>query len=218
MTINHLTTALAFGGFLAFSSSALAQTAATATTDLNLRSGPGPQYEVLGAIPSDGSATITGCLEDSKWCQVTYEGTEGWAYSDYLTADLSGERVVITERRADVGVPVATYDTSADGAVAGATGGAIAGAIVGGPIGAAVGGVAGAALGAAADVPEPAVTYVKSNPVDPIYLEGEVVVGATLPETVELREIPDYEYRYVYVNGVPVLVEAETRQIVRIIR
>ena len=53
---------------------------------------------------------------------------------------------------------------------------------------------------------------------DPVYLEGEVVVGATLPETVELREIPDYEYRYVYVNGVPVLVEAETRQIVRIVR
>lgn len=211
-------TAVAIGGFLALSGSALAQTAATATTDLNIRSGPGPQNEVIGVIPSDGSVTINGCIEDSKWCQVTHEGTEGWAYSDYLTADLSGETVVITGRRADVGVPVVTYDDSAEGAAVGATGGAIAGAIVGGPVGAAIGGVAGAALGAAADVPEPAITYVRSNPVDPVYLEGEVVVGATLPETVELREIPDQEYRYVYVNGVPVLVQPDTRQIVHIVR
>jgi uncharacterized protein YraI len=218
MFYRSFTVGAAVSGFLALSSSALAQTAATATTDLNVRSGPGPQYEVVGVIPSDGSATVSGCLEDSKWCQVAHDGTEGWAYSDYLAADLSGERVVITERRADVGVPVATYDSSADGAVVGATGGAITGAIVGGPIGAAVGGVAGAALGAAADVPEPAITYVRSNPVDPVYLEGEVVVGATLPETVELREIPDHEYRYVYVNGLPVLVQADTRQVVRIIR
>ena len=41
-----------------------------------------------------------------------------------------------------------------------------------------------------------------------------MVVGASLPETVELREIPDYEYRYVNVNNQPVLVEPGTRRIV----
>lgn len=216
MTLKLYATALS--GLFLLSGAAFAQTAATATTDLNLRAGPGPQYQVVGAIPADGSVTIEGCLENSKWCTVTHSGTKGWAYSDYLTADLSGQRVVITERRADVGVPVATYDSSADGAAVGVAGGAIAGAIVGGPVGAVVGGIAGATLGAAVDVPEPAVKYVRANPGEPVYLEGEVVVGATLPETVQLREIPDYEYRYVYVNGVPVLVKEDTRQIVRVIR
>jgi hypothetical protein len=43
--------------------------------------------------------------------------------------------------------------------------------------------------------------------VDPAHLEGEVVVGSTLPEGVNFVDVPDYEYRYVYVNGVPVLVD-----------
>ena len=43
-------------------------------------------------------------------------------------------------------------------------------------------------------------------------------MGASLPETVELREIPDYEYRYVYVNGQPVLVEPSSRRIVYVMR
>ena len=44
------------------------------------------------------------------------------------------------------------------------------------------------------------------------------VAGAGLPETVVLREIPDYEYRYVYVNGQPVLVEPSSRRIVYVMR
>ena len=43
-------------------------------------------------------------------------------------------------------------------------------------------------------------------------------VLATEGETVEIREIPDYEYRYVYVNGQPVLVEPESRRIVYVMR
>ena len=57
-----------------------------------------------------------------------------------------------------------------------------------------------------------------SNPVDPIYLEGEVVVGAGLPETVQLRPVPDYNYRYVYVNRQPVLVDPTSRRIVYVYR
>jgi hypothetical protein len=85
-----------------------------------------------------------------------------------------------------------------------------------------VGGVAGAVAGGTADaIDEPTEevrTYVTTNQIDPVYLEGEVVVGASLPETVELREIPDYEYRYVYVNGQPVLVEPSSRRIVYVVR
>ncbi len=61
-------------------------------------------------------------------------------------------------------------------------------------------------------------TYVRSNRIDPVYLEGEVVIGAGLPENVELRRVPDYDDRYVYINEVPVLVEPQTRRIVYVLR
>jgi uncharacterized protein YraI len=198
---------------------------ATATADLNIRSGPGPQYASIGFIATGDSAEVEGCLEASKWCRVTYEGIQGWSYSDYLAADLSGEVVVLTDRYAEAGFETVTYmddGAAAGGAVAGATTGAVVGALVAGPLGAAIGGTVGAASGATAgaiiDPPETVRTYVSANPVDPVYLEGEVVIGAGIPDNVVLQAIPDYEYNYVYINGQPVLVDPGTRQIVYVIR
>ena len=203
---------------MALPGAAAAEVMASATTDLNIRSGPGPQYPVIGVINSGGQATIAGCMGGSQWCSVNHNGVDGWAYSAYLTSDVSGAPVVIAEHRSDIGLPVVTYEGSADATVTGAVGGALAGALIGGPVGAAVGGVAGAATGAMIDPPAEVRTHVTANQVQPVYLEGEVVVGAALPETVELRPIPDYEYSYVYVNGQPVLVEPASRQIVYVVR
>ena len=93
--------------FLAFSGATFAQTGATATTGLNVRSGPGPQYPVGATIDGDDEVTVNGCLEESNWCTVTYNGGEGWVYSDYLANDVSGSHVG-SERRADIGLPVVT--------------------------------------------------------------------------------------------------------------
>ncbi len=60
--------------------------------------------------------------------------------------------------------------------------------------------------------------YIEDNRYEPVYLEGEFGVGTSLPEAVEVYEIPDYEYRYVYINDRPVLVEPQTRRIVYIVR
>jgi uncharacterized protein DUF1236 len=155
---------------------------------------------------------MLGCIEGSLWCQITHKGKEGWAYSQYLaTQSASGNRVIISDRRPEVVVPTVTYQTTSG---AGIAAGAVTGAIVAGPVGAAVGGVAGAVL----DPPQQVRTYVTSNPVDPVYLQGEVVLGAGLPETVQLRPVPDYNYRYVIVNGQPVLVDPATRRIVYVYR
>jgi len=198
------------------SSTALADVQATATTDLNMRSGPGPEFSVVDVIQGGGVATINGCVQNSKWCRVNHNGTVGWAYSDYLTASFSGNAAVVTEQRA--AVPVVEYEGGGEGVVPGVVGGAVAGALVGGPVGAAVGGVAGGALGAAATPPDTVTTYVTQQPVEPIYLDGEVVVGAGVPQAIELRQIPDYQYSYVNVNGQPVLVDPATRQIVYVYR
>lgn len=214
----------AAAALLALSGAAFAQSSAVATTDLNVRAGPGPQYPVVGVIGAGEGTTLNGCLEGSKWCQVTTASGQGWAYSDYLTGDFGGQKVVLTERPTDA-VPVVTYEQpqGGGGAVAGAATGAVAGAIIGGPIGAAIGGVAGAAVGGSAEglaspPPDEVRTYVQSNQLDPVYLDGEVVVGAALPESVVLTEVPNYEYRYVYVNGQPVLVEPQSRRIVYVVR
>lgn len=230
--MNKLLTFVTIAGLAttALSGTGFAQTAApataTAVADLNIRSGPGPQYASIGFIANGESTEVNGCLQASKWCQVSYDGVTGWSYSDYLTADLSGEVVVLTERYSDVGLATVTYEddgAAAGGAAAGATTGAIVGALVGGPIGAVVGGVIGAGSGATAgaviDPPEVARTYITSNPQDSVYLDGEVVIGAGVPETVTLQAIPEYdEYQYAYINGQPVLIDPTTRQIVYIVR
>lgn len=201
------------------STGAYAATEATAWTDLNLRSGPGPVYEVVGVIPTDGVVSVEGCLESANWCKVSFDGTEGWASGDYLTAMVDNTPVVVYTNREKVAVGTVTYeDKSAEGAAVGGTTGAIAGAMIAGPVGALVGVVLGGGLGAVAAPDEKVTTYVTGNPVEPIYLNGEVVVGAGIPEAVTLSEVPDSEYSYAYINGVPVIVERKQRQIVYIVR
>uniref|UniRef100_UPI002899F91A SH3 domain-containing protein n=1 Tax=Tianweitania sp. TaxID=2021634 RepID=UPI002899F91A len=153
MTKLRLITATA-GLLLAATGASLAQTAVSATTDLNLRAGPGPQYPVVGTLGVDETATLDGCAQGSKWCQVTVKGQPAWAYSDYLTSEFtSGSRVIVTERPAEA-VPVVEYRETAPattttttttgkggggapGAAAGTIGGVVVGALIGGPVGAA---------------------------------------------------------------------------------
>ena len=194
---------------------------ASAITDLNIRSGPGPQYSVIGAIQNGDRATVRGCIEGSLWCEVVYNGKQGWAYSKYLTMPRAEKTVIIADQRAALDIPTVTYEAPASKAgdvATGAATGALAGALIGGPIGAAVGGTVGAAVGSTVNPPVPVHTYVTEHPVDPVYLNGEVVVGAGVPDTVTLRPVPDYDYDYAYVNRVPVLVDRGSRRIVYVYR
>ena len=179
----------AAGALLAMTGAAFAQSAVVATTDLNVRAGPGPQHQVLGVLGAGQSVDLDGCLQSRKWCVVAFDGGQGWVYSDYLTGDFGGTQVVVTERPADSGVRIVEAPTVID---RGTT----------------------SSVTTVIDPPERVRTYVTSNQIEPIYLDGEVAVGTGLPETVTLREIPDYEYRYSYVNGEPVLVEPSSRRIV----
>lgn len=195
----HLLVSAATAVLLAGGAAATAAPAVTATTDLNVRAGPGPRHPVVGMIGRGQPATLDGCIKGSKWCSVN--GGQGWVYSDYLVGDSGGTRVVITERPADFDIeyiPAPESDVVVSDEVTGA--------IVGGEFGEAI------------EPPMAVRSYVVDNRTDTIYLDGEVAVGATLPDTVEFREIPDSRYRYVYVNSQPVLVEPETRRIVYVVR
>lgn len=196
---------------------------ATATTDLNLRVGPGPGYEIASVIPADGAVEVMRCVETAAWCEVTYDGTTGWAYGEYLTASLpdAAEPVVVYDNRPALQVETVTIDNAVDNTVStgvGAGAGAAAGALIGGPVGAAFGTVIGAAFGDAQEPDQETVAYVRENPVDPVTLQGEVVVGAGLPETVTLAQVPNATVGYAYINGTPVLVEPSERRIVYVVR
>ena len=195
-----------------------ATTTATAATDLNLRSAPQSTASIVGVIANGDEVSVTGCIESANWCQVTYKDQQGWAYGDYLTAQVGNEPQPLYPNRQAVGVTVietpATNPAEAPNTAVGAASGAAMGAVVGGPVGALVGAAIGGATGnAATPEPPPEVrTYITANPQQPVVLDGEVVVGAGIPESVTLYEVPGQpDYRYVVVNDLPVLVNQDRR-------
>lgn len=199
---------------------------ATAGTDLNMRSGPGAMHDVIGVIPGGDEVSVAGCLDAANWCEVTYGDQSGWAYGEYLAAEIGEEFQSIYPNREQLQVPVVVYEEEVEpsgvrqaaDAGMGAAAGAAVGALVAGPLGAVIGGAAGAASSKLPD-PSPEVrTYIEANPQEPVMLEGEVVVGAGVPEGVTLYDIPDVtDYQYVTINGLPVLVNAD-REVVYIYR
>jgi uncharacterized protein YraI len=195
-----------------------APTTATAATDLNLRSGPQSTAPIVGVIANGDEVSVTGCIESANWCQVTYKDQQGWAYGDYLTAQVGNEPQPLYPNRQAVGVTViqtpAENPREGQNTAVGAAGGAAMGAAVGGPVGALVGAAIGGTTGnVATPEPPPEVrTYITANPQQPVILDGEVVVGAGIPESVTLYDIPGQpDYRYVVVNEQPVLVNADRR-------
>ena len=102
--------------------------------------------------------------------------------------------------------------------VEGAANGARAGGDVGGPIGAVVGGTVGAAVGAGLEIPNAVITSVEGERAPSVVVRERVVVGEPLPAEVELRPVPRYtEYRYVVVNNRRVIVDPQTRRVIKII-
>jgi|SRR5581483_5133674 len=100
----------------------------------------------------------------------------------------------------------------------GVVGGAAAGAVIGGPVGAVVGGVIGGSVGAAAEPPREYYTVVQREPMASVPVQSRIVVGETLPETVVVRRVPQYDqWGYAVVNDRRVVVDNSTRKIVKII-
>ncbi|SDA97492.1 DUF1236 domain-containing protein [Mesorhizobium qingshengii] len=60
--------------------------------------------------------------------------------------------------------------------------------------------------------------YVKKQPLASVNLLGvELKLGSPVPDTVELREVPNVKYRVAVINDQTVLVDPETHQIVEVL-
>jgi len=61
----------------------------TANTHLNIRSGPGTAYSVLGVLGAGQTAKVTGISADAGWWQIQFSGAadgHGWLSAKYVTA------------------------------------------------------------------------------------------------------------------------------------
>ncbi|HCD82431.1 MAG TPA: hypothetical protein DEQ45_01120 [Agrobacterium sp.] len=189
---------MAGGAFALMAGYANAAMVATTASDISVRSGPGQDYPELGLATRGSNAVLDGCMEGSSWCRIEVNGLRGWAHADYLNVMYEGSPVVLEQRRSELSVPVVTYEKTSS---------VQAEPNPGDPN-----------LGRVGDVditpPEAVITYMDEPPADTVTFDGDVVVGTTLPSDTRLVEVPDYQYRYVRVNDVPVLVEPSTHRIV----
>lgn len=80
---------LASMGVLVLASGALAAPA-TATTNVNVRTGPGTNFSILGALQRGQNVDAVECV-DSGWCRVEHNGPTGWVSSRYLAAPNQGQ-------------------------------------------------------------------------------------------------------------------------------
>ena len=68
------------------SATAYAETATITGDEVNLRSGPGINYEVLGCFP-EGTVVTVHDRSNSQWYSITVEGARGFMSSAYLSLD-----------------------------------------------------------------------------------------------------------------------------------
>ena len=64
--------------------SAGAVSAATVTDNLNLRSGPGISFSVIGAMPAGSDVRVLSC--GRSWCRVAFNDTIGYASRQFISA------------------------------------------------------------------------------------------------------------------------------------
>ncbi len=67
---------------------------------VNVRSGPGMEYQRIGTLEPGSSADITGRTVDNEWLQIDFNGREGWLA--YFVVTVSGD----LDRIAVTGVPL----------------------------------------------------------------------------------------------------------------
>jgi uncharacterized cupredoxin-like copper-binding protein len=57
----------------------------TSNTELNVRAGPGTNYQAIGTMRKGDVAQVTGRNADSTWWQIVFSGAQGWVSVGYTT-------------------------------------------------------------------------------------------------------------------------------------
>jgi len=186
---------------------ALAVMASSPTGHLNVRSGPGFQYGVVAQMQANVPAQVTGCVSDYSWCAVALAGgVTGWASAPYLVTSAAGTPKNLQVAGAELGIPTITPVNTGAAVVATPPVGAMV------PVPPSVG-----VVQPIAPTPD-VISYVTMQAIQPVLVNGEVMVGATLPAAAPVYAIPSSPYVFSYINGQRVLVEPTARKIVYVVR
>jgi uncharacterized protein YraI len=172
---------------------------------LNVRSGPGFQCPVVGEMQPNVPAAISGCFADYSWCGVAVGGLTGWASAEYLVTSAGGQLKNLKVAGAELGIPVVVPEGVGE-------------IVATPPVGAMV--AVPPTVGVVDPIlPAPEVlSYVTQQVVEPVLVDGEVMVGATLPAAAPVYPIPQSPYVYSYINGQRVLVEPTARRIIYVVK
>ena len=66
--------------------------------------------------------------------------------------------------------------------------------------------------------PDEVVTYVQREHVPSVRVEEEIVIGRPVPDTVEIRTVPQHQkYGYAVINDRRVIIEPGTRRVIRVL-
>lgn len=65
------------------------------TDHVNVRSGPGLGYELLGQLNAGQSAPVTGKSGEGQWWQITFEDREGWVYTPLVQFEGDPDAVTV---------------------------------------------------------------------------------------------------------------------------
>ncbi len=66
-----------------------AQSTTYTTADVNMREGPGTGYSVIVTIPAGSSVLVYDCLNNRRWCDVSWRDYRGHVYDRYLRGHTS---------------------------------------------------------------------------------------------------------------------------------
>lgn len=85
----------------------------TVLGEMNIRSGPSTEYEVVGDAVAGEEFAITGKNEDGNWWQIDFRGESGWIYAPFVVAAEAEEVPVVSAAMTETPVPEEeTTDTS----------------------------------------------------------------------------------------------------------
>ncbi len=69
----------------------------TATTNANVRSGPGTAYSKVGTLSNGATYRVTGQSADGSWWQISYDGQQGWVSGDVVNVGGNAQAVAVVE-------------------------------------------------------------------------------------------------------------------------
>lgn len=82
----------------------------TVDGDLNVRSGPGEEYDRIGGAAAGEEFVITGRDEDGEWWQIDFDDQTGWIYAPFVTAANAGNVPIVGDSMAETAAPADTTE------------------------------------------------------------------------------------------------------------